>query len=80
MLRVRFAASISHNRLFGTRSFELRRTAASSRVNPLTSDRESPKLLRSARRCLPDVRAFVGIVVEATTADRVGRAARHALA
>jgi len=59
---VRFAVSISHNRLFGTRSLGLCRTAASSRVSRSTSDMESPKLSRRARRRLPAVWVAVGIV------------------
>ena len=62
MLGVRFAVSISHNRLFGTRSLGLRRKVASSRVRRSTSDMESPKLSRRARRRLPAVRGVVGIV------------------
>jgi hypothetical protein len=62
MLGVRFAVSISHNRLFGTRSLGLCRTAASSRVGRSTSDMESPTLSRRARRRLPAVRGVVGIV------------------
>ncbi len=62
MLGVRFAVSISHNRLFGTRSLGLRRMMASSRVSCSTSDMESPNPSRRARRRLPAVRGVVGIV------------------
>jgi hypothetical protein len=47
---------------FGTRSLGLCRNVASSRVSRSTSDMESSKLSRSARRRLPAVRGVVGIV------------------
>jgi hypothetical protein len=62
MLGMRPFVSISDSLPFGTRSLPSCRVRASSRVRRSTSDMDSPKLLRRARRRLPAVWGVVGIV------------------